>query len=116
MANVDWNAAQIGTYYTHGVWTIAAGREQEFVERWTALSRWTHEQAPGAGTFKLLRDANRPNVFVSIGPWASREDAEGSRRLDGWRELVAAMDGDLIVRSDPHLLQVVAESGPGAPA
>ena len=53
--------------WTHGVWHVKEGREDEFVEAWRALV--PVGQAFGGGEPKLLRDRDRPNVFVSVGPW-----------------------------------------------
>ena len=58
----------VSEVWTHATWTVIPGRESEFVRAWGELGDWTVKAFPGAhGT--LLRDTERPNVFVSFGPW-----------------------------------------------
>ena len=58
--------------YTLAVWTVLCGREDEFVALWRELAHWTLTRFPNAqGT--LLRDRERPNHFVSFGPWENLE-------------------------------------------
>jgi hypothetical protein len=63
--------------WTHGVWTVEAGREDEFVAAWRALVPIGTEI--GTGTPFLLRDRERPNVFRSFGPWADLEEIDRFR-------------------------------------
>jgi hypothetical protein len=53
--------------WTHGVWTVKPGREDEFVRAWRELV--PVGTAAGAGAPTLLCDRDRPNVFRSFGPW-----------------------------------------------
>ncbi|HEY3105308.1 MAG TPA: antibiotic biosynthesis monooxygenase family protein [Gaiellaceae bacterium] len=74
--------------YTSGVWTVKAGEEDEFVEAWKDLVALGAEM-PGSETFRLLRDLERPNRFLSFAPWESfdaqqawREHPEFSKRIE----------------------------------
>ena len=54
--------------YSSGVWTVKPGEEDAFVADWKEFVSWAAE-LPGSGTFRLLRDADQPNRFVSFGSW-----------------------------------------------
>jgi heme-degrading monooxygenase HmoA len=58
--------------YTSGAWTVRAGEEEAFVEAWTEFVRWASEM-PGSGTFRLVRDLEHENRFLSFAPWQSFE-------------------------------------------
>jgi quinol monooxygenase YgiN len=76
--------------YTVGIWTVRPGREDEFVSLWRELADWTLREFPdAAGT--LLRDRERPNRFVSYGPWDSVETIERWRATPEWQDVVARM-------------------------
>ena len=71
--------------WTHGTWTVEPGREDAFVEAWTSLAR------ASLGVFgteppTILRDRDRPNVFVTFGPFASMDDVDDFRASDLFRE------------------------------
>jgi hypothetical protein len=63
--------------WTHGVWTVKAGRENEFLAAWRELVPIGAEL--GAGTPVLLRDREQLNVFRSFGPWADMDEIERFR-------------------------------------
>jgi heme-degrading monooxygenase HmoA len=72
--------------YTHGVWVVRSGREEEFVARWRELAEWTAANVPGAGEARLLQDEDHPGRFISIGPWESRDAVRSWRSLLGFQE------------------------------
>jgi heme-degrading monooxygenase HmoA len=96
--------------YTHAVWTVKPGSEQEFVNAWTELARWTEQEVPGSGWAKLLRDRDAPNRFFSFGPWESLDAIEGWRSLPGWQERVGRLR-ELLDGFEPHTLELAAEVG-----
>jgi hypothetical protein len=53
--------------WTHGIWTVKQGREDEFVAGWRALVPIAIRH--GGEEPKLLRDRERPNVFRGFGRW-----------------------------------------------
>src|SRR5205823_6928787 len=57
----------VGQAYTSGNWTVREGSEDEFIERWTAFVRWAAENASGARSFVLIRDARDARHFISLG-------------------------------------------------
>ncbi len=91
--------------WTHGTWTVTPGRESDFVRLWEQLADWTVTAFPGArGT--LLRDTERPNVFVSFGPWPDRETAVRWRASPEFQKHVAAIRETLEL-FEPLLLEPV---------
>ena len=56
---------------------MAPGRENEFVAGWRKLVPLG--EGLGAGDPKLLRDRERPNVFISFGPWPDLDTIERFR-------------------------------------
>jgi hypothetical protein len=74
--------------WTHGVWTVKAGREDAFVAAWRELVPIGAEI--GSETPVLLRDREQPNVFRSFGPWADLEEIDRFRAAI--RPRIGAMD------------------------
>jgi heme-degrading monooxygenase HmoA len=54
--------------YTSGVWTVKAGEEDAFVEAWKEFVGWAGT-LPGSQTFRLVRDLDHPDRFMSFAPW-----------------------------------------------
>jgi heme-degrading monooxygenase HmoA len=65
--------------YSSGLWTVKSGEEDAFVEAWKEFVRWAAEM-PGSGTFRLIRDIDQPNRFLSFGSW------EGPELQNAWIE------------------------------
>jgi quinol monooxygenase YgiN len=76
--------------WTHGTWTVKPGDEEAFVAAWSHLARASLGRF-GTAPPTLLRDLERPNVFVTFGPFASIEDVDSFRASDLFREGVAAI-------------------------
>lgn len=94
--------------YTHGVWTVKQGQEDDFVRLWTDFAKWSKTAVPGALWAKLLRDREHANRFITVGPWQSLEDIERWRSEPGWRERIGGVR-ELLVGFEPSTLDVVAE-------
>jgi hypothetical protein len=88
--------------WTHGVWTVKPGREEEFVAAWRELV--PVGKALGSDDASLLRDRDDPNVFRSFGPWPDLETIARFRAEIGPQ--VAAMD-DLLERFETFTLDEV---------
>jgi heme-degrading monooxygenase HmoA len=76
--------------YSSGLWTVKSGEEDAFVEAWKEFVTWAAEM-PGSGTFRLIRDLDQPNRFLSFGSWQSQESqnawieqSEFAERRSGW--------------------------------
>jgi heme-degrading monooxygenase HmoA len=76
--------------YTSGVWTVKAGQEDDFVEAWRAFVTWASEM-PGSGTFRLVRDVERPERFMSFAPWESFEAQHDWKQQPDFSERIAAV-------------------------
>jgi quinol monooxygenase YgiN len=71
--------------YSSGDWHVKPGREQEFVDAWRELARWSlAEFDPGWG--KLLRDKEDPTHFISIGEWPDDQVIEAWRASEGFKQ------------------------------
>jgi len=102
--------------YTHGVWVVRTGHEEEFVARWRDLAEWTAANVPGAGTARLLQDSDHPGRFISVGPWESREAVASWRSLLGFQERLGRLR-ELLETFTASTLLLRAEVEPGeAPA
>jgi heme-degrading monooxygenase HmoA len=91
--------------YSHSVWIVKAGREDEFIRRWLDLARWSALEGRASG--QLLRDVDRPERFVSLGPWESVEGVRRWRSLKGYHQRVADLR-ELVESFEPHTFQEVA--------
>ncbi|HEY1512998.1 MAG TPA: antibiotic biosynthesis monooxygenase [Gaiellaceae bacterium] len=56
--------------YTNGTWLVKDGEEDAFVEEWTHFVNWGRTHA-GSGTFRLVRDHDRPERYMSFADWES---------------------------------------------
>jgi heme-degrading monooxygenase HmoA len=72
--------------WTHGVWTVKPGREDEFVEVWRALARQGTAALDVVEPPTLLRDRDRPNEFISFGPWPSLDEVDRFRSSELFTE------------------------------
>ena len=66
--------------WTHRTWTVTPGPESDFVRAWEELGDWGQGVSGGPGT--LLRDTERPNVFIRFGPCPDRDTAARWRASD----------------------------------
>ncbi|HET6945111.1 MAG TPA: antibiotic biosynthesis monooxygenase family protein [Gaiellaceae bacterium] len=66
--------------YTSGSWVVKAGEEDAFVQEWTDFVTWA-SGLQGSGTFRLVRDLDEPNRYLSFAPWESFE------AQDAWKQL-----------------------------
>lgn len=94
--------------YTHGQWTVIAGKEDEFVDAWRDLAEWTSENIEGAGWAKLLQDGEQPNVFLSFGRWENLAAIQAWRSADGFAERIGNMRG-MLEDFEAHISQLAAE-------
>ena len=91
--------------WTHGTWTVKPGHEDEFMDAWRALAAVDFGQSEPA---TLLRDRDRPNVFVSFSPWPDDEAVAGFRASDEFRAAQERMR-DLLEAFEPQTLDEVTE-------
>jgi heme-degrading monooxygenase HmoA len=68
-------------HYSSGNWVVNAGREKEFVQRWTEFLDWTRASAHGLRSAQLIQDSDEPRHFLSFACW------ENSEAMKAWRAL-----------------------------
>ena len=73
--------------YTSGAWTVKAGEEDAFVEAWTDFVTWASSFS-GSGTFRLVRDVERPNSYLSFAPWDTFESQQAWKDQAEFRERI----------------------------
>jgi quinol monooxygenase YgiN len=71
--------------WTHGTWTVKPGQEGAFVEAWSDVARASVGRF-GTAPPRILRDRDRPNVFVTFGPFATMDEVEVFRASDLFRD------------------------------
>jgi hypothetical protein len=98
----------MGRVWTHAVWTVEPGREDEFVEQWREMARRGMAELATAAPPTLLRDRERENVFISFGPWP--DDAEMQRFRAFLRGPMVEMQG-VLAGFEPRTLDEVAVGG-----
>jgi heme-degrading monooxygenase HmoA len=82
--------AQKGQPFTSGNWLVRAGHEDEFVERWTALTEWSLKEAKGAQFFYLIQDSRDRRHFLSFGAWDDSDSVRAWRGRPEFSELLGA--------------------------
>lgn len=78
--------------WSSGNWIVTAGREDEFVDAWREFAEWS-AGAYGSARAWLLRDRERPNRFLSFGPWPSDEVIAEWRADPGFRDRIGRLRG-----------------------
>jgi heme-degrading monooxygenase HmoA len=96
--------------WTHGTWTVKPGREEDFVNAWRAMVREVGAHLEVKGTPTLLRDHDRPNVFISFGPWESVDAISHFRSSEPFRRHVTSM-GELLDDFQARTLDEVIGGG-----
>jgi heme-degrading monooxygenase HmoA len=96
--------------WTHGRWTVKAGREDEFVRAWREIADWTLEEFEGARGAKLVRDRESPNRFYSFGTWESAEAVARWRAHPSFDERISGIM-EFVDELEPVTADVVEEVG-----
>lgn len=97
--------------WTHGTWTVRPGREEDFIRTWTDMARRGMAELEPAAPPTLLHDTERPNVFISFGPWRSREDLERFRSSAILRGALESLQPDILEAFEPRVLDEVEQDG-----
>lgn len=98
--------------FTAGFWTVRPGKEAEFIRAWDDFAHWTSRTLPGAGDAYLLQDVDKPNRFLSAGPWDSAEDINEWRSMPEFKEFIARAR-ELCEEVQPVTMKQVALSSSG---
>ena len=97
----------MGEHYSHTIWIVKPGQEDEFVRRWSEFEQWSAAEGLSARA-KLLRGVDEPGRFVSFGPWETLGAIRRWRAAPGFQEHVGQL-GEVIERFDAHTLEEVTE-------
>lgn len=73
--------------YTSGTWLVNAGEDEAFVQAWTEFVEWANEM-PGSGVFRLVRDHDDPQRYMSFAPWESFEAQRAWKELPEFHERI----------------------------
>ena len=76
---------------TTAIWVVKKGREDDFTRRWEESAGNLSLEFPGV-TFRLLRDHENQQRFVSLGEgWRNHEQVEAARSLPGFQDAMTSM-------------------------
>ena len=93
---------------TSGIWTVKAGREDDFARRWEESASNLSLEFPDV-TFRLLRDHDEPRRFVSLGEgWRNLEQIEAARSLPAFQDAMSSI-WRLLEAGDMSTLELVVE-------
>lgn len=95
-------------YYTHAMWKVKEGKEEEFVRAWEALG-YVFTALPNASKHgTLIQSVTDPTLFYSFGPWESLE-AISAMRSDPQAQLAIRAVVDLCEQATPGNYRVVRQ-------
>ena len=95
--------------YTLGIWTVRPGRGGDFEDGWRRMAERTRADHPDA-TAVLLRDQERPDTYISFGPWDSVEQIAAWRASPMFTESVAGLR-QMLAGFEPHTMDPVVVVG-----
>jgi quinol monooxygenase YgiN len=76
---------------TSGIWMVKTGREDDFVRRWEESAGNLSLEFPGV-TFRLLRDHENPQRFVSLDEgWRNHEQVEAARASPAYQDSMTSI-------------------------
>jgi hypothetical protein len=91
------------------VWRVKPGLKQEFVRRWEAFAEWC--DATGLGEHEtLLRDLDRPDVFVSLAEPSPVGRGLPTAARSGYARQLARL-GEVVEDIEAHAFERVAQRG-----
>jgi len=101
--------SKIDQLYTVGKWVTKPGFEKQFISGWEAFAKWTAVNIPGAGTGSLLQNRERPQEFISFGPWESPEAVKAWRESPEFKKSVSQLR-EMCEEFQPQSFTLVASS------
>jgi heme-degrading monooxygenase HmoA len=73
--------------YTSGIWKVKPDEVEAFVEEWTDFVSWASAME-GSGEFRLVRDLEQADTYMSFGPWESFEAQHAWKELPEFHERI----------------------------
>lgn len=101
-------------FYTLAAWHVLPGEEDRFIEAWKEMGdvfAAVPDNPQVTGT--LLRRSDEPNVFVSFGPWPTRDAIERMRADPQVQEAMARVKA-CCTHADPATYERVTKAVPSA--
>ena len=95
--------------FTLGQWSVKVGMQEVFIAEWKAFAEWTTSNQAGAGVAYLLQNRERPQKFVSFGPWDNLAVIHAWRERPEFKAFVQKVK-PLCEDFQPQTLHVVAQS------
>ena len=96
--------------WTHTTWVVKEGSEDEFIAAWRDLAAEVKRDVDPGVAPRLLRDHDRPTIFVSFAPWSVANAAVTFRTSEIFHRHVSQM-GRLLERFEPQTLDEVVRGG-----
>jgi heme-degrading monooxygenase HmoA len=94
--------------YTSGAWIVKKGREDDFARRWQESADSVSLDFPDV-TFRLLRDRENPQRFISLADgWRTAEEIELARSSPAFQDAMASI-WRILESGDISTLDLVAE-------
>ncbi len=100
----------MASLYTHGIWRVRPGKEDEFVAAWQDLAEWALAEIEGAQGARLLQNRDEPTHFYTFGPWDDPDAIQRFREHPGFNERMGRIR-ELIHDGGIHTLEVRLEVG-----
>ena len=93
---------------TLGIWVVKAGREDDFARHWEESASNLSLEFPDV-TFRLLRDHDNPQRYVSLGEgWRNLEQIEVARSLPTFQNAMTSI-WRLLESGDNSTLELAVE-------
>ena len=94
-------------YYTHALWKVKTGKEEEFIAAWKRLGG-AFLQIGGTSHGTLIQSLSNTTEFYSFGPWNSLEDIQAMRADQQAQEAINKVK-ELCDEATPGAYRLVAE-------
>jgi heme-degrading monooxygenase HmoA len=95
------------TFYTHAMWKVKPGREEEFIAAWKAMGD-AFLSLPGMTTHgTLIQSTTDPTLFYSFGPWDSLEQIQQMRSDPAAQEAMSRVR-ELCIEATPGTYRLAA--------
>jgi hypothetical protein len=96
--------------WTHTTWVVKDGSEEDFIAAWRDLVADVKRHVDPGVAPRLLRDHDRPTVFVSFAPWSVANAGVNFRTSEIFNRHVGQMS-PLLERFEPQTLDEVVRGG-----
>ena len=100
----------MASVYTHGIWRVKPGKEDDFVAAWQELAEWALRDIEGSRGARLMQDRDEPTRFYTLGPWDSPDAVQRFREHPSFTEKFARVR-ETTDEAAIHTLEVRLEIG-----